>query len=196
MTVMNSIIALAWRHPVCMARPAAYWCPSLVAMAVASLAALLACGPALADVRIVLRSQAEVARPTVSLNDLAELTTSDLTTLRRLMNVPLGNAPQPGKMVSVSSARLQSWVRARLGGAIPVRWSGAARIEIVRAGPAVARGSFAAMEAHSGGVAVEARVEVLQDGQPGQQVRVRMATASTSILARVLASGRVEAIEQ
>ncbi len=189
---MKSTGTVARRATVRMAGATARW----VAWFAALLAALVACAPALAEVKIVLRSQAEVTRPAVSLNDIAELTTSDLTTLRRLMNVPLGNAPQPGKMVSVSAASLQSWVRARLGGAIPVRWSGASRIEIVRAGPAVARGAFAAMAAHSGGVAVETRVEVLQDGEPGQQVRVRMATASTSILARVLASGRVEAIEQ
>lgn len=186
-TLMKSIITVASRATVRM--------PGRVAALAGFIAALVACAPALAEVTIVLRPQAEVTHPMVSLSDVAELTTSDLPTLRRLMAVPLGAAPPPGKVVSVSSASLQSWVRSRLRTTTPVQWSGAPRIEIGRAGPAVARGSFAAMVAHSGGVEVETRVEVLQDGQPGQRVRVRLITASTSILARVLASGRVEAIE-
>jgi len=175
----------------CVAAFVAFALPALAAM----VAALMPFAPARAEISIVLRSEVEVSRPTVSLGEVALLTTSDLPTLRRLMSVPLGAAPQPGKVVSVSGASLESWVRSRLGTATPLNWSGPARIEIARVGPAVTRGSFAALAARSGGVEVETRVEVLQDGQPGQRVRVRLPTASASILAQVLAPGRVEAID-
>lgn len=57
---------------------------------------------------------------------------------------------------------------------------------------AVARGSSAELTARSGDVAIQSRVEVLQDGRPGQIVRVKVPGASGEVLARVTGPGQVE----
>jgi flagella basal body P-ring formation protein FlgA len=58
--------------------------------------------------------------------------------------------------------------------------------------PAVNRGDWALLRLYAGAVVVEARVEVMQDGRPGQMVRVRMPAAGGSVLAKVAAPGMLE----
>ena len=58
--------------------------------------------------------------------------------------------------------------------------------------PAVVRGNLASLRSVSGAIALESRVEVLDDGVVGQDVRVRMPGANEAIVARVTAPGRVE----
>ncbi|RYY97468.1 MAG: flagellar basal body P-ring formation protein FlgA [Comamonadaceae bacterium] len=58
--------------------------------------------------------------------------------------------------------------------------------------PAVARGTWAALRSGEGAVRTEARVQVLQDGRIGEQVRVRASGAAASLLARVTAAGQLE----
>jgi len=58
--------------------------------------------------------------------------------------------------------------------------------------PAVVRGNWALLQARSGDVAVESRVEVLQDGREGQFVRVKVPGAKGEVLARVTGPGQVE----
>lgn len=58
--------------------------------------------------------------------------------------------------------------------------------------PAVERGEWANLTAHAGLVALESRVEVMQDGQPGQLVRVKPANSAGSVVARVTGPGSVE----
>ncbi len=62
----------------------------------------------------------------------------------------------------------------------------------VQAGPAVTRGSTASLRSVAGRIAVESRVEVLEDGDPGEVVRVRLPGAEAPILARVVAPRAVE----
>jgi len=57
---------------------------------------------------------------------------------------------------------------------------------------AVARGGSAELTARSGDVAIRSRVEVLQDGRPGQTVRVKVPGGSGDVLARVTGPGQVE----
>lgn len=57
---------------------------------------------------------------------------------------------------------------------------------------AVMRGEWATMRAVSGPVVLEAAVEVLQDGRPGQKIRVRQKGATAAVTARVLGPGQVE----
>ena len=64
-----------------------------------------------------------------------------------------------------------------------------ARVESV---PAVNRGDWALLRLSAGTVVLEARVEVMQDGRPGQMVRVRMPAARGSVLAKVAAPGILE----
>lgn len=58
--------------------------------------------------------------------------------------------------------------------------------------PEVTQGDWATLHAHQGMVELESRVVALQDGRAGQTVRVRLPTASSSILARVTGPGAVE----
>lgn len=62
----------------------------------------------------------------------------------------------------------------------------------LQAAPSVTRGNWAQLLARSGDVSVESRVEVLQDGRPGQVIRVKVPGSSGEVLARVTGPGRVE----
>jgi len=62
----------------------------------------------------------------------------------------------------------------------------------LQAVPAVSRGEWANLTAQAGLVALQSRVEVLQDGQPGQWVRVRAANGTGTLVARVVGPGSVE----
>lgn len=59
---------------------------------------------------------------------------------------------------------------------------------------AVARGDWATLRATAGAVTLESRVEVLQDGRPGQRVRVRQQGATGPVFARVLGAGQLELV--
>lgn len=59
--------------------------------------------------------------------------------------------------------------------------------------PAVVRGTWAQLQARSGEVSIQSRVEVLQDGRLGQMVRVKVPGASAAMFARVTGQGAVEA---
>jgi flagella basal body P-ring formation protein FlgA len=62
----------------------------------------------------------------------------------------------------------------------------------VKASPAVTRGSTASLRSVAGRIAVESRVEVLEDGHPGEVVRVQLPGADAPVLARVVAPRAVE----
>lgn len=59
---------------------------------------------------------------------------------------------------------------------------------------AVARGEMVALQFKAGPVRLEGRAQALQEGEPGEIVRVRMTGASMPVQARVLERGRVEAM--
>ena len=56
----------------------------------------------------------------------------------------------------------------------------------------VVRGDWATLRSSEGGVTLESRVEVLQDGRPGQRIRVRRQGAAAALFARVVGSGQLE----
>jgi flagellar basal body P-ring formation protein FlgA len=64
--------------------------------------------------------------------------------------------------------------------------------EMQREPLAVVRGDWARLRSSEGAITLESRVEVLQDGRPGQRIRVRQQGASTALFARVLAPGQLE----
>jgi flagella basal body P-ring formation protein FlgA len=66
----------------------------------------------------------------------------------------------------------------------------------VELAPAVTRGEQITLRTHAGLVSLEGRVEALQDGYPGQMVRVRAAAATSSVMARVAGPGMVEITER
>jgi len=87
--------------------------------------------PAPAPIRIALRPEVVLDRAEVTLGDVAVLTTRDLTTLRRLMAVPLGIAPRSGGAVRLERDALERWLRARAGvDPAQVEWTGASASEI------------------------------------------------------------------
>lgn len=85
-------------------------------------------------------------------------------------------------MVSTSSQRLRRAVQP--GEALTVR-----HLESV---PAVERGQWITARSVAGSVALESRVEALQDGRVGQTVRVKQANSAHAISARVTGPGQVE----
>ncbi|KFJ11293.1 flagella basal body P-ring formation protein FlgA [Delftia acidovorans] len=58
--------------------------------------------------------------------------------------------------------------------------------------PAVVRGEWASLVTRQGPLSLESRVEVLQDGQPGQIVRARPANATGVLSVRVVGRGQLE----
>jgi flagellar basal body P-ring formation protein FlgA len=85
--------------------------------------ALLACTTATAaaaelgpgQVEISLRADVTAMCRTVVLDEIATLRTTNLQMLRRLMELPLGQAPRPGSEALLKRERLEHWIRSRVG---------------------------------------------------------------------------------
>jgi flagella basal body P-ring formation protein FlgA len=138
----------------------------------------------LPKVRIALRASAEVDHPDVSLGDIATLTTDDLPTLRRLVDLPLGRVPRTGGAARVDRGTLVQWIHARTGiGPSEVEWSGPSVSEVRVAlrdvsGEAIAQAaeeSLRAALAHEGR-RVELRVRQLPRPVSAPAGRLRLAT--------------------
>jgi flagella basal body P-ring formation protein FlgA len=134
-------------------------------------------------------------------------------------NVPAGEVelrarpvPRAALLTGRPSVWVDVWVDGRFARTVPVAFdltldravpeAAGPRVAVrpvapprVGAGLAVARGSTASLRAVVGRIAVESRVEVLEDGKPGQLVRVRLPGADTPVLARVVGPRAVE-VEQ
>ncbi len=136
-------------------------------------------GQGLTPARIDLQTAAEPAPAVVP------ATTTRLVA-RSLATVP----PAPKMLVWVDAYSGERFVRA-----IPVRFNvsihGQAQA-LARPAPAVARGDWARLVSQAGAVTLESRVQVLQDAQLGQVVRVRQANGTGSVLARVSGPGVLE----
>jgi len=63
-----------------------------------------------------------------------------------------------------------------------------------RTAAGVERGQWVTLKFSAGGLQLEGRAEALQEGEPGQTVRVRLAGATQPVEARVVERGRVEAM--
>lgn len=175
-------------------------------------AAVAACaGPATAQsTSIELLPQSRVAGARVALGDVAVIHSSDLGQLRELAGLPVAVSPAAGGSIVLARARLASYVAARTAAA-DVEWRGAASTRVRReagapdeeaatlaaAAPSrtawlVRRGDWAVLAAGEGGVAVQSRVEVLQDGRAGQRVLVRGMAWPQPVAARVVGPGALE----
>lgn len=186
----------------------------LRAAAVVLAAATAAAGAAAHVMRIDLCAMAATPTERVTLADIASIKGDDATAAR-LGALEVGHVSADGQPTLVDRATLTRWIQARTG-LMPqdIAWSGAERcsVRVDRAAatlplaPAVAatavlarasssgvtRGNVATLRSSSGGIRVESRVEVLQDGALGQDVRVRLPGAVDAVLARVVAPGQVE----
>ncbi|MDQ8035310.1 MAG: flagella basal body P-ring formation protein FlgA, partial [Bordetella sp.] len=83
-----------------------------------------------ADVRIDLRPRIDPPHDTVTLGDMADLTTRDPALLQLLMALPIGSAPGLGRATVVDRASVRDWVMLRTGWARSagpaIAWGGAA----------------------------------------------------------------------
>jgi hypothetical protein len=190
-------------------------------LAVAALCAAACQAQAGERARLVaeLRATADVGRTNVVLSDIATLHGADAD---RLASLPVGVVSATGEPTVVERQALARWVQARLGVRQDIAWSGAARCRVqlvagagaapvqpaardadperrtpAAAGgtPLVLKGAYATLNAGAGAIRLESRVEVLQDGALGQDVRVRLPNATDAVVARVVGQGRVEVTE-
>lgn len=162
-----------------------------------------------ADIEVEMRPEVAARSAQVFLGDVAYVRAKDFDSIQRLVNLPLGRAPRVGSDARLSRDTLLRWARSQLGSlASRVEWTGADEVLIshaTREGQAledpraqrdtprgVARGEWVTLLSRHRGIELESPAEALQDGQLGQAVRVRSAGASGSVVARVVAPGRVE----
>jgi hypothetical protein len=172
--------------------------------------------------QIELRPSVVATQAEVHLGDVAQIHTQDLRAIRELVALPLGPRPPAGSEAVIRRDVLERWVRLRLGlsraltdwrGALETRVHTPARTRAVPARAAasverepgatghedrkpprlVTRGDWVLLHFRSGGVELETRAQVLQDGHPGEVVRVRAWSASEPVFARVISAGAVEA---
>ncbi|MET3448233.1 flagella basal body P-ring formation protein FlgA [Ralstonia sp. 1138] len=81
--------------------------------------------------RIALPSVVEAKHSDVSLGEVASLASPSLSTLRKLMRLPLGRLPKSGESAHLNRAALASWIRARAGiDPRRIAWSGAEGVDI------------------------------------------------------------------
>ncbi|MCE3270982.1 MAG: flagella basal body P-ring formation protein FlgA [Ramlibacter sp.] len=84
-----------------------------------------------ADLQLV--PQARVSDDQVTLGDLVRLQSDDLALVRRLVSLPVGQAPRPGESALVQRGTLADWVRRSTGLAnATLRWSGADAARVIR----------------------------------------------------------------
>jgi flagella basal body P-ring formation protein FlgA len=122
--------------------------------------------PSGAPIRIELAPDVEVKQRPVALGDVARVSTRDAAVLRRLVALPLGQAPRAGDGVRLERNGLMRWIRARTGiDTRRIEWSGSSACDIRLAerdlpGEAVARQATEALRSalSQGGARVEVSV--------------------------------------
>jgi len=175
------------------------------------LAGSLAVAAFAGELQVELRPEVVVHRAQVHLGDVAYVRGSELESVRRLMRLPLGRAPAASADVRLTRDTLARWARTQLGGiASSADWTGADEVVIASApsnapeptepqaasngAVVVARGEWVTLLSRNGGIELESPAEALQDARVGHPVRVRWPGAPGSVVARVVARGRVEII--
>lgn len=150
-------------------------------------------------VTIEMPVEVQVTQSPVRLGEVAGLAARDPQLLRRLAGLSLGSAPAAGQLVNLRREAVEPWIRRQLSlGSGEIHWTGAQETRVVgQPSPdAVAtrllRGSWATLELRRGAVALESRVEVLEDVRADGLVRVRRSGAAGSLLARVVGPSRLE----
>jgi len=88
-------------------------------------------GDVFAVTSVELRPIVKLNKDIVYLGDIADLTSSDLTTVQRLSGVYLGRSPRLGQNVSLDRAVISRWVNSRLSDlAGRINWSGAQFVQV------------------------------------------------------------------
>lgn len=117
-----------------------------------ALLACLPCGVAVAQPRatIELLPEVQVQAASVVLGHVAHLRSADLALMRKLVTLPIGQAPRAGQPASVQRAVLAQWVERAVDlGAGDLEWRGAERARVTRAARDVRGEDIAAVAAQS-----------------------------------------------
>lgn len=104
-----------------------------IAVAAAGLAILALPCTALqaALLQVQLPAQVELKRTQVLLGDVASITSTDVDLLRRVMALPLGQAPGIGRVMALPAQRIETWIKNRTGlRSDEIDWSGAQEITL------------------------------------------------------------------
>ena len=165
--------------------------------------ALLVSSSVLAEQRISLRERVNVDHQDVTLNDVADLTSSEMSTLMRLRSVSIGRISEKNVDVSIGRVEIMNWVIQKLGRlASDAEWGGASQTSIHFSGSSfkenqkiVNRDSWLTLRVRSGLVTVECRVIALQSGSAGQFIRVKKTNVTGSLLAKIIDVNTVEIVE-
>jgi flagella basal body P-ring formation protein FlgA len=115
----------------------------LVAGSCLALLAGSAC--AQAPVQIALRPQVRLAGDSVTLGDVATVSSTDLRAVRTLVDLRVGRAPAPGDSAILYRAALAGWVPHRTGlAASTLQWSGPQAAQVIAAAQRVGGDEIAA----------------------------------------------------
>ena len=95
----------------------------LLAVAICLAPAIVDAAPA--RVEISLRPEVTAEHAQVTLADVAALSTKDTELRERLANIPLGSVPRTGRDVRLDREQVMRWIRAQLGPAADISWTGA-----------------------------------------------------------------------
>ena len=156
--------------------------------------------PVQADIRIQLLPIAHIKKAEIFLNDVAEMSSSDMNELVSFQHIKLGEIRETESDFFVEKEIIRRWTIRKLGmKARNAVWSGAdkTKIEIDKVKKRIPvevlkRDDWVTLRVVSGVVTVESKVQALQTGEVGQFVRVRKVNSSTTLLARVVDSSTVE----
>ena len=154
---------------------------------------------------ICLRSEIQASRSLILLNDVADITSENISTLKQFQEISLGRVPKDRKETMLSKREIQSWVQQLTTNKTPVQWECAENIRIVQTfsgfpntgnfSDGVFRDSWITLTVSSGLVKVETKVLALQSGSVGQYIRVKKDNAIRSVLAKVTGKNTVEIVE-
>jgi hypothetical protein len=173
--------------------PPAAFCAALGAALCGTACAQDASPPALAQV--VLHSQAHPGQRQLRLGAVAQVESADAGLRTLLTEVPLLMLPSARQPWQLSRARLQHMLEMRLP-ALKGRlaYAGADSVLVQPAPPwAVRAGAEVDVRVAQNGVALSDRAHSLDDGEPGQSVRVQSIRSRQQYVAVVLGHGQVEA---
>jgi hypothetical protein len=165
----------------------------LLCLATAGQALAQAATPALA--RVDLLAQAQPGQRQLRLGEVASVQSQDPGLRQLLLDAPLLMLPGGAQPLHIARPRLQHMLEMRLP-ALKGRlaYGGADSVLVQPAPPwAVRAGADVEVLVAHKGVALSSRARSLDDGEPGQKVRVQNPRSHEQYLAVVVARGQVEA---
>lgn len=173
-----------------------------------------------AEVHISLPRKIEVSGAQVFVNDIATVSSPNLSLLMRVLELPLGKAPGSNDFVSLERKDLERWLRhAGRISASQISWSGSQVVQIGRSDNAVnARkqsfenrtlnfgksddptssqkvGDWVDAESRDGPVVLTSKAQVLKEGRVGDLIQVKLQHSNAIVPATISKLGTVEVLQ-